>query len=105
MSNEQDIWETGELRQDNTLIGTLVEYEQDMFWFSCYFEPTPAFEPYRTLFSEGQDLIATDQFDDWYAKVNGLGLQLVRQSDGKRASEFILYISDDKASFRPRFQE
>ncbi len=43
MTEEQDEWDTWELR-DDMLIGKLVEYGQDMFWFSCHFEPISAFE-------------------------------------------------------------
>ncbi len=105
MTEEQDEWDTWELR-DDMLIGKLVEYGQDMFWFSCHFEPISAFEQYKQLFSEGDALTSEEQSEEWeiwYQKINSLGLRLVRLRDDEIATEFILYINNNDAHFRPRF--
>jgi hypothetical protein len=103
MSIERENWE---LRQGETLIGTLKVSDHDMFWFDAQFESTEAFEPYRALFAEGQSLTDEEQTDDWglwLDKTNKLGMSLVRLRDAEIASEFILYINDDRAYFRPSF--
>ena len=93
-----DRWE---LRKDDILIGTLNVYDQDMFWFTAHFVPTAAFEPYRAIFSEGEALVGEDGWYLWARKINTLGMKLVRLDDQNVASEFILYIKDEEASFRP----
>jgi hypothetical protein len=106
MSEGPDEIDSWELRRGITTIGKLVSYDQDMFWYSCHFDPTPEFEPYKQLFSEGAALITDEQQEEWgawYEKINSLGLQMIRLRDGEIASEFILYINENDAHFRPRF--
>ena len=101
LDEEQAKWSIWELRQNETLIGRLIVEDQDMFWYSCRFEPTPAFEPYRSLFAEGQELFdKDDEFTRWYNQINNLGIKLMRPSDGTTAKEYLLYINDSKADFR-----
>ncbi len=98
-----DIWE---LRHGEVLIGTLTIVDQDMFWFSATFEPTPEYAVYRAIFEEGNRIRTADDPDSWTAwqkKVLGLGLRLVRLRDQAVASEFFLYIDGREADFRPRF--
>jgi hypothetical protein len=105
MSEASEEFDTWELRRGNTLIGRLVGYDQDMFWYSCHFQPSPEFQQYEQLFSEGKALTKDEQQEEWgawYEKINSLGLQLIRLRDGEIASEFILYINED-AHFRPSF--
>jgi hypothetical protein len=105
MSEEQEIWE---LRRGDVLVGRLVIYDQDMFWYTARFEPTAEFAPYRPLFQEGAALREGDDPDRWAAwqeQVRGLGLMLVRLRDNVAASDFILYIDGAAADFRPRFEQ
>jgi hypothetical protein len=90
------------------LVGRLVIYDQDMFWYTARFEPTAEFTPYRALFQEGAALREGDDPDRWTAwqeQVRGLGLTLVRLYDNAVASESILYIDGSRADFRPRFDQ
>src|ERR1041385_2787987 len=104
MDDDSDLWE---LWQGEILIGKLDVTDQDMFWFTARFEPTAVFEPYRALFAEGQDLRLSDDpaWGEWLRKTNNLGMHLTRVYNQARASEFILYINDDEASFRPSFDQ
>ncbi len=104
MVYESEFWE---LRQGETLIGKLEITDQDMFWFDARFEARAAFEPYRQLFAAGKDLALIDNpgWDEWARETHSLGMHLTRAYDQARASEFFLYINDDKASFRPNFDQ
>jgi hypothetical protein len=98
--------DTWELRHDHILIGKLTITDQDMFWYTATFEPTPSFAAYRAIFEEGNNLRVRDAGDAWtiwYEKVQSFGLRLVRLSDQASASEFILYIDGSDADFRPHF--
>jgi hypothetical protein len=102
MSEEQEVWE---LRHGDTLIGRLTVYDQDMFWYSARFEPTPAFDPFRALFAEGAEIRTgedAERWQSWNERVRQLGLQLVRLSDNASTSDFLLYIDGSNADFRPK---
>jgi hypothetical protein len=100
--DDTDIWE---LRKGDILIGTLDVYDQDMFWFTARFIPTAEFEPYRQVFSEGQALVGEDGWYEWLRKINSFGMRLIRAYNQAVASEFILYINDNEAGFRPNFDK
>jgi hypothetical protein len=102
LENDTDIWE---LRKDDTLIGTLDVYDQDMFWFTAHFTRTIAFEPYSAIFSEGQSLVGKDTWYEWLKIINSFEMQLVRLYNEAVASQFILYVNDNEASFRPNFDK
>jgi hypothetical protein len=100
--DDSDIWE---LRKGAILIGTFDVYDQDMFWFTAHYVPATEFEPYRQVFSEGQALLGEDGWYEWLRKINGFGMRLVRVYDQAVASEFILYINENEAGFRPNFDK
>ncbi len=104
VKNMNDIWE---LRKDEVLIGTLEVYDQDMFWATARFTPTAVFEPYKTTFSEGRDIpdggAEQVEWGKWADKIGSFGLHLIHIRTQVRASQFILYINDDQASFRVIF--
>lgn len=105
MNDDRDIWE---LRKGDVLIGTLDVYDQDMFWFSAHFIPTPEFESYEAIFSEGRALVNKDDNSDWgqwVRNINSFGLHLIRLYNKATASEFILYINKDDSGFRPNFDK
>jgi hypothetical protein len=104
--SDDNVWE---LRKGETLIGTLRVFEQDMFWYSANFEPSPTFVALRPIFDEGNTIRMEDSEQSWSAwgmwceKVAQLGLRLVRLYDHTIATQFILYIEDGQAEFRPHF--
>jgi hypothetical protein len=103
VTDNTDRWE---LRHGEALIGTLTIVDQDMFWYSALFDPTPEYAAYRPIFEEGNSIRTADDPDAWGAwqkKVFALGLRLVRLRDQAVAGEFILYIDGNEAEFRPRF--
>lgn len=103
MSEDPDIWE---LRQQNTLIARLHVTDQDMFWHTARFEARPAFEAYRAIFALGNTLVGqSEKFNEWYKSIKELGMYLIRLHDKEKASEFILYVENDIANFRPRFDK
>jgi hypothetical protein len=98
------IWDVWELRQQDTLIARLHITDQDMFWYTASFEAAPAFEPHRALFAVGRTLVdQPEKFDAWYEAAQDLGMYLIRLRDAAKASEFILYVEENEASFRPLF--
>ena len=104
LEDDKNLWE---LRKGDVLIGTLDVYEQDMFWHTAHFRPTPAFEPYKVAFSEGRDIpdegAEQVKWGKWADKISSFGLRLIRLRTQDIASQFILYINDDEASFRALF--
>jgi hypothetical protein len=103
VSEAQVIWE---LRHDETLIGTLTVIDDDIYWLSAEFSPTPDYAAYRSFFVEGNTIRTADDADAWSAwheKLRGLGLRLIRLNDQATTSDFILYIDGNQADFRPRF--
>jgi hypothetical protein len=104
MSDIGDVWE---LRQGDTLMGTLTITDQDMFDFRAHFEPTEEFQSYKYLFDEdsklGSDDEAVEKMNQIQEEVNNL-LDLVSLRDGKHASLFILHIRSNTAGFRAIFE-
>jgi hypothetical protein len=49
---EERSWQ---LRQEDRLVGTLTLEGADMFWSDCHFEPAPAWDALRPLFTASQD--------------------------------------------------
>jgi hypothetical protein len=99
--NDNAIWE---LRKGDILIGTLKVYDSEMFWAIAHFVPTPEFEPYRVVFSEGSNLPddGAEQVEGgkWWEKIHSLGMHLTHVRDRSEYREFILYINGDRADFR-----
>lgn len=97
----KDIWE---LRKGDTVLGALTLKEQDMFWFTCNFEPTAAFEPYRDIFAHQAHLLDTehgmDSFDALYAQIGELSLSLHINDMFDDKNVYLLHILEDQAWFR-----
>jgi hypothetical protein len=103
MDNEEKILE---LRKGNAVLGTLTITEQDMFWFTCDFVPTPAFEEYRQIFAEEFRLLndgagADKLWEEIYEKITELKLSLLIGNKFDNENHFLLHILDTEASFRP----
>lgn len=54
-----------ELRKDDHLLGRVIAREWDFPWLSCDFEPAPAFDEYRALFTEEYPLLSSDTDTNW----------------------------------------
>lgn len=99
-AESRTVWE---LRQGESILGTLYQYDQDMWWHSCIFEPTSEFDQFHHVFVAPEPVSGRsmdEQFAEWQGKIKGLGLELVRMSDGKTLIPFILHIHEKRASFR-----
>ena len=94
------IWE---LRKADVLLGRLAVVEQDMFWTTCGFEPTDAFEAYKQYWYPesvpGSSM--DDKFRAWQTTITELDLRLVNTETGESFRPGILHINDEGgASFR-----
>lgn len=98
---------TWELRRGEILLGRLkVSGDQDMGWYTAYFESRQAFDPYRTLFEEGADIHANEDDEQWLAwqeRVLQAELRLVRLLDNTSTTDFLMYVDGSKAKFCPCF--
>ncbi len=105
IKDDSNVWE---LRKGDVVIGTLDVHDQDMFWFTAHFTPTSEFEHYRSIFSEGRSFVSKSnnlEWAKWYDKINSFGMHMIRLHNQDTVSEFILYINDDEADFRPHFDK
>ena len=86
----------------DALLATLRKADADQSWFICAFEPTPAFEEYRTLFEEEERILngPGDTFELWeaaYARIDALGLRLVPNDGTEDIIEFLLHVYGNEA--------
>lgn len=98
------------LEQGGVLLGRMPLREVEMFALHCDFEPTPAFEPYRTLFDKDAALatrLAADdspelleQAEAMLDRILALHL-LIRREGGGVHREAMISVEGDRASFRP----
>jgi hypothetical protein len=105
--HEGDTWELRS-RNDDRLIGTLTLKNADFPWVICDFRPTEAFETYRELFAQDDEILdrlSSDPHADWteydhlYDRITG-ALKLVAIGDANPVEDFLLHIYDDEACFR-----
>ena len=96
------------LKREDELLGTLRSYSTDFPWVNCKFEPLPAFENLRPLFSEELRLLDAglgdgDQVEKWeaaYNRITSAGLRLFDVEKEDYIDEFLLHIDGDEAWFR-----
>lgn len=98
------------LERDGVLLARMPLRSAEPFAIHCYFQPTPAFEPYRPLFDEEAALTEQMTRDDAAAlleraealleRILALGFTLRREGGGLYR-EVLLGIEGDTASFRP----
>ncbi len=100
MDDEAEFWE---LRHGAEVVGRLTITDQDMFWFTAHFEPTPLYAEYQPIIEAAPD--SDEGWRAWYEQVQRLGLHLIRLYNQATAHEFILYIQGDRADFRPVFDD
>lgn len=93
---------TLELRHGEFLVGTLRETDYDFPWINCTFEPTPAFEEFRSIFVRRLRSVESEEFDvaDEMYDVIENRLQLIDLEDADRIGKFLLHIEGDAAWFR-----
>lgn len=93
-----------QLKQGDTLLGTLVVDGGDMPWWYGHFQPTVDFAPARPLFDalsqaveDGDEsaMVAADQV------LEEMDLVITVAGDGEPINEFLLYVDDDR--FRLRY--
>jgi hypothetical protein len=97
-----------ELYRDDTLLAVLSNIQLcDWPWYSCNFQPTPAFEEYRPLFDQELKLLegegATQEWDMAYEKIENLHLTLSYPSQAKATDIFLLHIDGETARFKAVF--
>jgi hypothetical protein len=102
MVDDEDIWE---LRKGDVLIGQLYVIHQGDFWFTARLSATNEFKPYREIFSEGyfydnKPKPDKEWWEKWIDRINRLEMHLIRLSDQRIPSEFILHVKNDRADFR-----
>ncbi|NDJ74744.1 MAG: hypothetical protein GYB65_00680 [Chloroflexi bacterium] len=95
MSHAETHWE---LRKNNMVLGTLVAYTWDFPWIDCDFQPTPAGEEYRALFTDQlQPLVeqaGEDDEDAWetaYHQLESMAVVFVPVSETARDLMFDLF--------------
>jgi hypothetical protein len=97
-----------ELRQDNTLLGTLRLEGVDPLFFVGVFTPTSAFQAIAPLFEEEMSILEHPESSDgktWEAarsRIDALSLRLVPTDGDGRASidNFLLHIKGQEAWLR-----
>jgi hypothetical protein len=104
--NEQGY--TLKLYQENVLLGVLTNVQLDDFpWYSCNFQPTVAFEPYKPLFDLELKLLedqgATEAWDMVYEEIEALNLRLVDSIKAKSTGIFLIHIEGEIARFKAVF--
>ncbi len=85
------------------LVGEVVGAEPDQPWFFGAWQPTEAFEAYRSLFEEELSLLEAaeerwDEYDRCYGQIRE-ALQL-KTPAGSRVAEWILHVDGSQAWFR-----
>jgi hypothetical protein len=96
-----------ELKQDATVLATLIVDEIDQPWFRCFFAPEPEFEAYRPYFEREAELLDQleehaelfDAWDDLLHAIARLGVTLVSET-GEVIEDFWLHVEESYASFR-----
>ena len=95
--------QSGELRQQERLIGTLTFESQDMFWSDCRFAPAPAWDNFRPLCAKSRDAWRSGDTDaalEADEAIHAVGLAL-RPSDGvPPITDLLLRIDGSEARFR-----
>jgi len=86
------------LKKAETLLAVLEIYGGDFPWHDCKFEPTAAFDEFRSLF----DGTTSQGNDKWYQQIKALDLRLVKIINGQEINyfEFGLYIHGHEAKLR-----
>jgi hypothetical protein len=93
-----------QLKQGDTLLGTLVVDSGDMPWWHGRFQPTSEFEPIRPAFnawSEAVDDGNESTMDSAYRSLEALGLAITVAGDSEPITPFMLHIDNDR--FRLRY--
>lgn len=97
------------LERDGELLGRMPLQSVEMFALHCGFEPTPAFESYRTLFEQDASLatrLAEDDSPEQMAQAEAvldriLALNLLVRRVGGVHRGAMISVEGDHASFRP----
>ncbi len=92
------------LERQGATLARLTGTQPDMPWFEAAFEPTPAFEPFRSLFDQWAALLDRPDLDllEWERiaeQVRSLGVRIV-SDDGRTIDEFALYVRGNRCRFR-----
>jgi len=91
------------LKQSEKLVGTLRLYQIDQPYFYCKFEPTEAFQPFKSFFDQELKLLNEGNFEVWdefYHQITNFNLMLVVGEGGEIIKDFLLHIENDEAWFR-----
>lgn len=105
MSKQEPILE---LYRGNILLAVLSNIQlYDWPWYRCIFQPTLAFESYRSLFDQELELLedkgATEEWDAAYEKIENLGLTLSDPGQEKTTKLFLLHVNGETARFKAVF--
>jgi hypothetical protein len=88
---------------DGTALGRVELTSADMFWSEGRFTPTPAFDSIAPLFRAELELLNGDAWEAWeeaYARIDALGLELRPLGGGAPIREFILHVDGESAQVR-----
>ncbi len=88
---------------DGTALGRVELTGADMSWHEGRFSPTPAFHSVGPLFREELELLNRDEMEAWeqmYARIDALGLELRPLGGGAPICEFILHLDGERARVR-----
>ena len=86
-----------ELRQGDTVLGTIFIDAVDMPWWHGRFEPAGAFDGFRTCFDELSRAALTGDpsaLSVAFSNMRDLGLVIERGDQGQPLDRFILYIDE-----------
>lgn len=92
-----------QLKQGDTLLGSLEVQELDFPWVRGVFIPTVAFDAVKHLFERELQLLEDEAWDEWevvYAEITALNLRLVDLASEQVIDEFLLHIDGRDAWFR-----
>ncbi|MFI7315769.1 hypothetical protein [Streptomyces venezuelae] len=94
-----------QLKQADTLLGTLTLDEIDQPWFRCHFTGTPAWDDVRPILEEWTQSIEAEEPDPPRVEqamraVDGLRLSLVPTEGGESLVDFLIHVRGGQASFR-----
>jgi hypothetical protein len=93
------------LYRGNVLLAILSDIHLfDWPWYTCDFQPTIEFEPYRVLFARELELLegdgATEPWEFAYKKIEDLKLTIVYPGDVKVSDQFVLHVDGKQARFK-----
>jgi hypothetical protein len=98
------------LKQGDTLLGEMVQFDYDFPWDRCRFSPTPAFAELKPLFDRENELLdmPVEDRDDAYdenvdalaLRISNLGLVIECPKTGEVFRDFDLHIRNGEAEFR-----